>query len=175
MKSEKEKFEYINKHLTYATLNSWNRLYSIARNVKLHNIGLTKKQYNIAFEMLEMQEYLLDIECILNDFKYDNPEYVILFNGRSGGYMVLYKKSHNKCAIFEDLLDCDTYEHFKECYEDDTSYLIDKDYEIVKAFDNVVDNCIETLKYYCDNFNIEEEETEEKIIVKTKKLVYKEV
>ena len=165
-KTQEEKFNFLNKHFMYATMNSWNGLYSIARNVKIHNLNVKDS----AYDMLEIQEYQWSIEDIIENFNNENPQYKIYFNGRSGGYMVLYNKDNNSCAILEDIQDYDNFKDFKEYYKEDTEYYIERDYKIVKAFNKTVSDCIETLEYYCDNYTIEETEEEIVKIIKVKVL-----
>jgi|LGVE01.1.fsa_nt_gb hypothetical protein len=168
----KEKFNYLHKHFKYATMNSWNGLYSIARNVKLHKIGLTTKQDKIAYDMLEMDNIQDEMRWVLDDFKENNPNYEIYFNGRSSGYLVLYKKNNNGNAI-EDFNNFDNFEDFKEYYEYDYEYIIERDYNIVQEFNKTVDECINQFKWYCDNFEVVEIEEEITTIQKVK--VLKEV
>ena len=44
IKTSKQKFNYLKEHFKYYTMNSWNGLASIASNVKVYNLSLTKEQ-----------------------------------------------------------------------------------------------------------------------------------
>lgn len=91
MRSKKEMVEFLENHFTYDTMNSWNQSKSYANNVKIYNV-IPKELQDIAFELLEIGEAYDEINCIIDEFGYDhNYNYQVGFNGRSSGYLVLYK------------------------------------------------------------------------------------
>ena len=58
-KTLESKFEYIKDHFVYDILNSWNNLQSIANNVKIFNLKLTRKQEDRFFELSNVDaEYI---------------------------------------------------------------------------------------------------------------------
>ena len=92
--SPKSMFEFINNHFTYYTLNSWNGLQSIANNMKLYNLGL-EGDWTAVLDYLYDEE---DIGCIgfqirglVEEWEAKHPGYSLGWNGRSGGYLVIYK------------------------------------------------------------------------------------
>ena len=62
--NDKQMFNFIKNHFEYYTMNSWNRLASIANNVKLHRMHLTG-DWTVAYNLLVNGEY----ETV-NDFLY---------------------------------------------------------------------------------------------------------
>lgn len=59
---------------------------------KIYRLGLTSEQETRAFEFIETPGALEDINLIMRDFEVDHDyEWHTGFNGRSGGYIVLYK------------------------------------------------------------------------------------
>ena len=90
--TREEMIEFLSKHFRYDTMNSWNRSTSYARNVKIHNLGLTREQENRAYEIIQADGAYDKINGIIRDFGVTNDyRYQIGFNGRSGGYLVLYQ------------------------------------------------------------------------------------
>ena len=72
----RQKFDYIHNHFYYYTMNSWNETKSLANNVKIYNLPLTKEQKDKFFE-LYCDENLIDemyfhINTILEDFALEN-------------------------------------------------------------------------------------------------------
>ncbi len=90
--TREEMIEFLRDHFRYNTMNSWNRSTSYARNVKLHRLGLTREQENRAFEIIQADGAYDKINVIIRAFGITNDyRYQIGFNGRSGGYLVLYQ------------------------------------------------------------------------------------
>jgi hypothetical protein len=110
--NDKQMFNFIKNHFEYYTMNSWNRLASIANNVKLHRMHLTG-DWTVAYNLLVNGEY----ETV-NDFLYcwaeDHPGYDVGFNGRSGGYLVLTMKGSNRSILPDSITDSQNYEEYKE-------------------------------------------------------------
>lgn len=114
--SVKSMWEFLHNHFQYSTLNSWNGLKSIAHNVKLYNLKL-RGDWGIVLDYLNDDSGTMDLQWLINDtiaeFERHNPRYRVGFNGRSGGYLVLYN-ADNYRSILPDCLDYDSYEDFKE-------------------------------------------------------------
>lgn len=170
--SLRQKFDYIHNHFYYYTMNSWNETKSLANNVKIYNLPLTKEQKDKFFE-LYCDENLIDemyfhINTILEDFALEN-EFEIAFNGRSGGYLVAYNKNNNSNVIDEDLIDFESYDeaikYYKEYYswsfrdcQAELKSKIERNFEICVLFDDCCDDVLNELKYLLDNARVEEEE-----------------
>ena len=116
MNNDKEMFNFLKDHFTYDTMNSWNCLHSIANNVKVHRMNLTGNCWK-ALKALEQDEYF-EVNDMLRDFAADHKGYKVYFNGRSGGYLVLYNE-HNNCTILPSFIeDNDNYEEYKQWCKD---------------------------------------------------------
>lgn len=82
---------FLTGHFRYDTMRPWNRASSYAHCIKLHRLGLTSKQSDNAFEMLDT-DFWDEIREPIDDFTaYQDSRYTIGVNGRSGGYLVLYE------------------------------------------------------------------------------------
>lgn len=83
------------KRIYYDTMNSWNNQKSLAYNLKVYNVirpELRGRAYEILADENLADEVFREISFLIDDFTADTGhEYTAGFNGRSGGYIVLYK------------------------------------------------------------------------------------
>ena len=80
------------KRIRYYTMNSWNLSKSLAYNLKIYNV-IDRELKSKVYDLLSVDEvYQEHINPLLYAFdrKY-NYEWQAGFNGRSGGYLVLYR------------------------------------------------------------------------------------
>ena len=152
--SLRQKFDYIHNHFYYYTMNSWNETKSLANNVKIYNLPLTKDQKDKFFELYcdanLIDEMYFHINSVLEDFALEN-EFEIAFNGRSDGYLVAYNKNNNSNVIDEDLIDFESYDevikYYKEYYswsfrdcQAELKSKIERNFEICVLFDDCCDD-----------------------------------
>ncbi len=85
--------EFLQKHFRYHTMNSWNRSTSYANCIKLYNIDKPDDVDNDTWwEMLWITEWQEKMSDLLEDFsRKHNWQWQAGINGRSGGYVVLYR------------------------------------------------------------------------------------
>lgn len=107
--NDKQMFEFINNHFRYYTANSWNRGRSIAHNVKIYNLGLSGDHWT-ALTFLQDDDYFV-VNMMIEDWETEHRGYKVGFNGRSGGYLVLYNATGG--SAIPDTLDYDNYEDYK--------------------------------------------------------------
>ncbi len=84
---------FLQKHFRYHTMNSWNRSTSYANCIKLHQFDKPDDiDSDTWWEMLWITEWQEKLSDLLKDFsrKY-NWQWQAGINGRSGGYVVLYR------------------------------------------------------------------------------------
>lgn len=171
--SLEKKFDYIKNHFQYWTMNSWNRLKSIANNVKVYKLGLTNEQIDKFFELTSDEnlsnELYLNFESIIDNFNFKNPLYHVVFNGRSIGYLVLTNTNNNENIINEDFEDYENFKDFKKHTTSNAKDLINETFEIITKFDNLCDDLVSELKYILDNSKITVKEIT--TINKVKKLI----
>ena len=85
--------KYLRKHFRYHTMNSWNKSTSYANNIKLYNVDKPGDvDEETWWEMNGLTEWQEKMSDLLEDFgrKHD-WQWQAGINGRSGGYVVLYK------------------------------------------------------------------------------------
>lgn len=92
LRSRQEMTDFLRNHFRYSTMNSWNRATSYACNLKIHRLGLESEIESKLYDMLDTQEFLfmrqdtLDLFNEVHDYRWQAA-----FNGKSGGYLVLYQ------------------------------------------------------------------------------------
>ena len=156
--SVKSMWNFLKNHPTYSTLNSWNHQSSIAHNVKLYKLNLDGYWYNV-LRFLQDEGDIGGLQLCINDelrdFEHEYPGCRVGFNGRSGGYLVLYN-SDNYRSVLPDCVDqFDTYEDFKEDAKtygytvSEYLYELRQMTEIVRAFDKLCDN----LRDLCNDYS----------------------
>ena len=79
------------KRIRYDTMSSWNNATAPAYNLKVYNVVNNDLQDKV-FELMECEDFYDDINWMMSEFdrKFDYC-WQTGFNGRSGGYLVLYK------------------------------------------------------------------------------------
>ena len=150
--NDKQMFNFLKDHYKYYTGNSWNLTRSIANNVKLYNLNLSG-DWCTALKFLEDEDYIT-IEDMIRDWESGHSGYSVGFNGRSGGYLVLYNKAGSG-SILPDTLDYDSYEDYKADMKDYYGSVKANRAELVyytklvQDFDKLCDE----LRDYCDELS----------------------
>lgn len=163
----KSMFNFINEHFQYWTMNSWNKLKSIANNVKLYNLNL-EGDWCTALEYLNDESDIGGLQSEISDliwqWEHDHPGYGLGFNGRSAGYLVIYNHDKKNGTVnFKSILpEClqgfDSYEEWKESITEpwygsrDTvgNYIsILREYtELIRSFDKLCDEIRNLVNVY---------------------------
>ena len=92
-RSRKALVDFLKKHFRYHTMNSWNRSTSYANCIKLHHVDKPSGiDEDIWWQMLEVAYWHDIFNDLLENFarQYDFA-WQAGINGRSGGYVVLYR------------------------------------------------------------------------------------
>ena len=135
------------KRIRYYTMSSWNRSTSLAYNLKIYNV-IDNDLQDACYELLDCSEVYDDINWLVHKFNYNNNyEWQAGFNGRSGGYLVLYRGGK---------------------YENGTVYskpglhIEDNEVpaEVKKTFRKLAIDIVKTAEYYARNFKVVEETVE---------------
>lgn len=91
-RSRKAMEAYLSDHFRYFTMNSWNRSSSYACNMKLFRLGLDHETVDTLFEMIQVPEFYDELNSLLQEFNVAHDyQWQAAWNGRSGGYLVLYQ------------------------------------------------------------------------------------
>jgi len=79
------------KRIRYYTMNSWNLSTSMAYNLKIYNV-IPDKYRDKVYELMNADGFYDGINYLVKEFdkKFDYT-WQAGFNGRSGGYLVLYR------------------------------------------------------------------------------------
>ena len=79
------------KRIRYNTMNSWNNSTAPAYNLKVTKV-IPRELQSKVFEMMDCENFYDDINWLVNDFGAEHDhKWQAGFNGRSGGYLVLYR------------------------------------------------------------------------------------
>lgn len=137
-------YDFLNNHFMYDTMSSWNGLKSIANNVKVYNLNLEGDAWE-ALAALERDDYFT-VNDMIEDWEYEHKGYKVGFNGRSGGYLVLYNEHDNGNILPDYLYGFDSYEDFKDHYKtynygtmEDAKNELRGYVELVRDFDKLCD------------------------------------
>lgn len=91
-RSRAEMIQYLSQHSRYHTMNSWNNCTSYACNMKIHNLLLSGCMVEKFYDLIQVPEFYDQLNELIEDF---NRRHSYLWqagwNGRSGGYLVLYQ------------------------------------------------------------------------------------
>ena len=80
----------------------------IANNVKIHNLKLSGDCWT-ALAFLQADDYLT-INMLIEEWEYEHKGYKVGFNGRSGGYLVLYNADNNGSILPDEIDESEDYE-----------------------------------------------------------------
>ena len=169
----KQMFEFINGHFTYDTLNSWNRLESIANNVKLYNLHLDGDWSNAMgylFDEDDIGGLQYQISKKIRSWENIHPGYSLGFNGRSGGYLVIYNMDREGRVNFRSILPesisgYDSYEDWKESVKEygenvsDYKSILQETTRVIQDFDKLCDTLRDIVNTY-SKMNYEEDRNE---------------
>ena len=91
-RSRRAMVEYLGNHFRYDTMNSWNNPTSYACNMKIYNLGLEQHTADKLYDLIQTDGFYHTISDLIYDFSAaHNFMWQAGFNGRSGGYLVLYR------------------------------------------------------------------------------------
>lgn len=83
---------YLAGHFRYHTMNSWNRSTSYACNMKLYEFDLDRETENKLWDLIQVPEFYDRLHELIEDFgRRHNYLWQAGWNGRGGGYLVLYQ------------------------------------------------------------------------------------
>ncbi len=91
-RSRKAMTDFLSGHFRYSTNSSWNHSTSYACNMKIHNLGLDYETVDKLYDMLRVSEFFDGIDGLIRQFGERHQfRWQASWNGRSGGYLVLYQ------------------------------------------------------------------------------------
>lgn len=91
-RSRKAMTDFLTNHFRYNTMNSWNRSTSYANDMKITHLDFSHEQVMKLFDIMDCEDCYDNINDKIWEFGYQhNWQWQVGFNGRSGGYLVLYQ------------------------------------------------------------------------------------
>lgn len=165
--NREEMINFLSNHFRYSTMNSWNRLDSYANNMKIHKV-IPHQYYQKAFELMESSDFYNEINQMINDFDEEHGyEYQAGFNGRSGGYLVLYTGGKEGNRVFTKFAELNESKEDIEEFSDD---FLKSRTELVQELDTLCDNIVEYVVNLCKKYKVVEKNI---LIPKTIKVIRK--
>lgn len=183
------------KRTRYYTMNSWNLSTAPAYNLKIHNV-IDRNLQDKVFEMMGSEDFYNEINDLVSDFNVShNYQWQAGFNGRSGGYLVLYtggretkhitkdmfKTNHPSGVYISDRIGWCDLERAKKLnlidktittriYSQPGRNIEDNEVpaEVLKAFRQLAVNIVKTVESLAKNCTVEEEEYQ---VTKTRKVL----
>lgn len=97
MESRDEMVDFLRNHFRYFTMNSWNVKSSYANNMKIYNLGLPSETENKLYGLLGVEDAQSQFGILMDEFAaVHRYQWQARWNGRSGGYLVLYSGGRKK-------------------------------------------------------------------------------
>ena len=154
--NDKQMFNFLKDHYTYYTMNSWNGLRSIANNVKIYKLNLSG-DYWTALRFLQEDCYFT-INMMIEDWEANHKGYCVRFNGRSGGYLVLYNNDNTRTVLPDEVDYNDTYEGYKEMCREYFGSVKEARYKLVEAVKLVqdFDKLCDQLRDYVNELSVKD-------------------
>lgn len=151
--NDKQMFNFLKDHYQYYTMSSWNRSKSIANNVKLYKLGLSG-DWTVVLDFLNNDDYLI-VNGMIDEWQYEHPGYVVGFNGRSGGYLVLYNADNTRSVLPDDIDECVDYEEYKRYCREYYGSVKENRHDLVEMVKLVqdFDKLCDQLRDYCDELS----------------------
>ena len=101
LKSKENMIKFLENHFRYDTMSSWNLSTSYANNLKLYKV-IPDTLLNKAYEIFEQGDVYHLINDLIEEWDIQNNyQYQVGFNGKSGGYLVMYKGGYKTKIIFK--------------------------------------------------------------------------
>lgn len=170
--NRKEMITFLTTHFRYFTMNSWNGVRSYANDIKIYHLGIEDqsiidKAYDTLRDDIDTTELDFIIKDTIESFEREHKT-AVGFNGRSGGYLVLYYTEighENKINVFpgQSLGSSD-----KEDFEDWEDFELKDLVDLITAFDKL---CDELREIYITYLKASEIVEEEEVIVTTKEVL----
>lgn len=99
-RSRKAMTDFLIDHHRYHTMNSWNGATSWSNNLKVYNV-IPRQLQDRVFEMMECDDFYEPLNDLIEDYNRENNYRLQAgFNGRSGGYLVMYEGGYETKTIF---------------------------------------------------------------------------
>lgn len=169
---------YIEDHPRYNTMHSWNASTSFSHNVKIHKLNFPNPEAEErAWQLFDMPDWD-EIECrdLIEEFEAQQPGFTIGFNGRSSGYLVLYRKNYPGQSIQYDYDLESALEAYDDAEKDEkgTGQYADAVTElqalvnVVYDFDKACNWIVHSFVTFCESHDVEEQQI---MVEKTIKVV----
>lgn len=183
--------------IKYDTMNSWNNSTAPAFNLKIYNV-IPREYRDKVYEVIRTEEYWNEVKNMIRDFSEEwDYQWQAGFNGRSGGYLVLYTGSKRTTRITEKDFEKKNHVYvtdgigWKSKEQVEKMGIMNKEIitgtfihpgksinfeevsnEVLDSFKLLATNIVQTAINYCKDFKVVDEEY---TVVKTRKAIKEKV
>jgi len=149
--------EFLQDHFRYHTMNSWNCSTSYACNLKIHKLDLESDLASRLAKLIRLPEFYETINDLCREFDSNHQhEWQAAFNGRSGGYLVLYQGEKEPESIrVTTYLGRST--DMGEDFSDWEMGQLRERVKLVQEFDQLADDIVQEAIYIAQNYEIQDE------------------
>lgn len=141
--TREDQVAFLQNHSRYHTMNSWNNATSYAHRIKIHNLNdLSQEDRDKCYAGLECAEAFIEFHNELCAFGEANPGWTIGTNGRSSGYLVLYRCEGDKIYPGRSV---DMNEDFINWEDEDIANRVDE----VRRFDEACESAVAAYVEFC--------------------------
>lgn len=145
---------FLENHFRYNTMSSWNNSTSYANSMKIHKFNFPDN----AYEVLQQGQVFDGINELIRDWDEEQDQYYQAgFNGRAGGYLVMYqggKDPQIKKRFTRPGKGVDQGEDFTAWSDEE---LKDR-CQLVQSFDKLCDAIVAAFRYVCEHYAVEDVE-----------------
>ena len=152
-RSRKAMVTFLSAHFRYDTMSFWNNSTSYAHNMKLYNLPLSRVERDRCHALLSQDGAYDGVSQLINAFGSKHAwNYRAGFNGRSGGYLVLYegclRNGASYCVAGRSV---DQEDDFSEW----TMEGLRERVKLVQEFDKLADDIVEEARYMANSYGEE--------------------
>jgi len=156
-RSRKAMVDYLVGHFRYHTANSLNNSTSYAHNMKIYNLGLASDIQDKLYEFMECEDFYWLLDDCIADFNQEHGyKWQAGFNGRQGGYLVLYQggKYESGQVYLTPCRSTDQWEDFSEWGMEDLRGRV----ELVQEFDQLAEDILHVVVNTAKIYKVADEE-----------------
>jgi hypothetical protein len=143
VRTREEQIAFLRAHRRYHTMNSWNNATSYAHCIKIDHLdGLSREDRDRCYDGLACEQAFFNFNDEIFIFGVEHKGWCMGTNGRSGGYLVLYRREGDKVYPGRGL---DMDEDFAGWGDEDIAARVEE----VRRFDEACESAVAAYVDFC--------------------------
>ena len=143
VRTREQQIAYLRGHRRYWTMNSWNLANSYAHCIKISHLdGLSAADRDKCYQGLECAHAFFNFNDEIHIFGIENKGWCMGTNGRSGGYLVLYRREDGHVYPGRGL---DMDENFDDWSDESIATRVEE----VRRFDEACESAVAAYVDFC--------------------------